>query len=274
MKDKRIEQTVEYIKDRLKDALPAPVAVILGSGLGGFSQGTGDLKLLEYKDIPHFTPSAVEGHGGVLAAGVIGDKRVLMMEGRTHFYEGHGMDRVIYPVRVMGQLGVKILIVTNACGGVNTSYSPGDLMVINDHINLMGTNPLIGENDPHWGARFPDMTYAYDPGLIRLINETGEKLAIPLKNGVYAAVTGPSYETRAEIHYLRAIGADGVGMSTVPEVITANHMGIKTAGISLITNMGAGVKDEPLSHRDVIKRAGGAKDRFERLLTQFIKVLG
>ena len=261
---KKFAETKKYISNAITDE--PEIGIILGSGLGFLVEEIQNPILLPYNDIPHFPVTTVEGHKGQLAIGKFENKNVVMMQGRFHYYEGYSMEDVVYPVRVMGQLGIKNLIITNAAGGVNVDFQPGDLMLIKDHINLMGANPLIGPNIKQFGDRFPDMSEAYNPVLREIAVSTAKDLAINIQDGVYAGVTGPSYETPAEIRYLRTIGADAVGMSTVPEVIIANHMGINVLGISCITNMAAGVLPEKLNHDEVVETANKAKDTFIKLV--------
>lgn len=263
-----IEDTVSYIKERASE-LPT-IGLILGSGLGVLADEIKDRTVIPYGDIPHFPKSTVEGHVGQLVIGKLGNKTVVAMQGRFHFYEGYSLKEVTYPVRVMKNLGVEKLIVTNAAGGVNTTYTPGDLMLINDHINLMGTNPLIGSNAHEYGPRFPDMSEAYNKDLRKLAKEVAQSQGFTFKEGVYVGLTGPSYETPAEIRYLRAIGVDAVGMSTVPEVIVANHSGIKVLGISCITNMAAGILEVKLSHDEVMETAEKIKERFLSLVREIV----
>ncbi|MEI7473776.1 MAG: purine-nucleoside phosphorylase [bacterium] len=266
-----MNKTVEFIQNQIKEHNFKPeTAIILGSGLGDFAEKINGVRI-NFSDIPGFAASSVAGHAGKLIIGELFGKHVLAMQGRFHFYEGHSLEKVIYPIRIMKLLGIKNLIVTNAAGGVNTEYKPGDLMVINDHINFIGTNPLIGKNFDEFGPRFPDMSKAYADSLIELANKSGEKLGIKLQNGVYAALTGPSYETPAEIRMLRLLGADAVGMSTVPEVIAANHCGMNVLGISCITNMACGILDQPLNHEEVIETSNMAKASFIGLISEVIK---
>ncbi|HOJ08978.1 MAG TPA: purine-nucleoside phosphorylase [Clostridiales bacterium] len=246
------------------------IGIILGSGLGLLAEDIENQTTIPYKSIPHFPVSTVEGHKGQLILGALSGKHVVCMQGRFHFYEGYSIHEVVYPIRVLQKLGITKLIVTNSAGGINTSFSPGDLMLIEDHINLMGVNPLISMNSESFGPRFPDMTKAYDPEHMEKAEKAAKRLSIRLRKGVYAAMTGPSYETPAEIRYLRAIGADAVGMSTVPEVIAANHGGISVLGISCITNMAAGVLNKPLSHRDVVQVANRATSDFVKLIKEII----
>lgn len=249
---------------------PADIAVILGSGLGGFEEQLLDPVEIDYDEIPGFPTSTVAGHAGKFIVGTLRDKRVLVMSGRIHSYEGYSMDKVTLPIRVMRLLGVKTLIVTNAAGGVNTAFKPGDLMLIEDFINLSGRNPLRGKNQDRFGPRFPDMTNAYDPELRQIALQEAEKLGIELKRGVYCWMNGPSYETPAEIRMVRILGADAVGMSTVPETIVARHCGMRVLGISSITNMAAGVLDQPINHEEVLAVGREVKESFSRLLDAVI----
>ena len=226
--------------------------VVLGSGLGGLADRVQEAQAVGYEELPGMKPSTAPGHRGRFVLGKLGGKTVLLMQGRLHLYEGHTMEEIVFPVRLMGLLGIRALVVTNAAGGVNLSYRVGDLMLMEDHINLMGTNPLIGPNPDCLGERFPDMSRAYSPALRALAKAQADRMGLELREGVYAGLTGPSYETPAEIRMLRILGADAVGMSTVPEVIAARHMGIEVLGISLITNMAAGVLDQTLSGEEVI----------------------
>ena len=251
----------------------ADIAVILGSGLGDYVDALEDAKYLDYKDIPGFPVSTVAGHAGRWWVGTLHGKRVYMMQGRFHAYEGYDMQTVTLPIRVMSKLGVKTLIVTNAAGGVNTSFRPGDLMIIDDFINLTGKNPLIGANLDEFGPRFPDMTYAYDRELRKLTAEVAGKLNIQLQRGVYCWLNGPTYETPAEIRMLRTLGADAVGMSTVPETIVARHCGINVLGLSCITNMAAGILDQPLNHQEVMETGLRVKDTFRTLIDGVIAAL-
>jgi purine-nucleoside phosphorylase len=246
------------------------VGVILGSGLGEFADGLSEKVVIPYSDLPHFPSSSVVGHAGRLVLGKIGGEPVVAMQGRVHFYEGFSPVQVAFPSRVLCSLGVRALVVTNAAGGVNFGFKPGDLMMITDHLNLSGYNPLVGHNDERLGPRFPDMSAAYAPRLRKLLKETAAQRNIALKEGVYASVSGPSYETPAEIRMLRTMGADAVGMSTVPEVIAAAHMGVPVAGVSCITNLAAGIGDKPLSHQEVAETADRVKDVFGSLLSAFL----
>ncbi len=249
---------------------PADIAIILGSGLGGYEEQLLDPVEIDYDEIPGFPTSTVPGHAGKFIIGTLKDKRVLVMSGRIHSYEGYGMDKVTLPIRVMSLLGVKTLIVTNAAGGVNTAFKPGDLMLIEDYINLSGRNPLRGKNLDRFGPRFPDMSQAYDLELRQIAQQEAEKLGIDLKRGVYCWMNGPTYETPAEIRMVRTLGADAVGMSTVPETIVARHSGMRVLGISSITNMAAGVLDQPINHDEVLAVGKGVKEPFARLLDAVI----
>lgn len=266
-----MEKTLKYIKDKIN--LTPEVGLILGSGLGVLAEEIKEAVEISYEDIPNFPISTVEGHAGKLVIGLLNDVPILTMQGRFHFYEGYSMEQVTFPIRLMQLLGIKILLVTNAAGGVNTSYRPGTIMIIKDHINLMGTNPLIGKNKEQFGPRFPDMSYAYSPKLRAIAKEIAQKLAIELEEGVYAGLTGPSYETPAEINFLRVIGADAVGMSTVPEVIVANHGQMDVLGLSCITNMAAGVLDKKLNHEEVVKTASLVREKLRLLVLNIIKEL-
>lgn len=264
----KIENSVSFLKEKVS-ASPQ-IGIILGSGLGAFAEELENPTVIEYKDIPDFPVSTVEGHAGKLVFGQCGGKDVVVMAGRFHFYEGYDMDKVVFPVRVMASMGIQQIIVTNAAGGINKSFVPGDLMIISDHINLTGQNPLRGKNIEDWGVRFPDMSTAYTPKLQKLCSEAASKCDLKLQKGVYIAVTGPSFETPAEIKMMRVMGADAVGMSTVPEVITARHMGLEILGISCITNMAAGILDQPLTHTETYETANQVKEQFIQLLKQVV----
>ncbi len=266
-----LETTVEYIKEKTGNFIPE-IGIILGSGLGELADEFCQTAI-PYAEIPGFEASTVSGHKGRLVFAEINGKKVVMMQGRFHFYEGHSIQKVVYPVKVMKKLGVKTLIVTNAAGGVNAEFKPADLMVITDHINHMGVNPLIGPNDDSMGVRFPDMSEVYTAEYIKLAENIAKKLGIELQKGVYMAFTGPSYETPAEVKMARIIGADAVGMSTVPEAVTASWAGIKVIGLSCICNSAAGVSTVGLSHEDVIEAAAKAKDKFKVLVKEIIKEL-
>jgi purine-nucleoside phosphorylase len=246
------------------------VAVVLGSGLGDFADHLGASFTIPYGDIPHWPASRVIGHAGKLVGGTVAGRRVLALSGRVHHYEGHDMQTVTFAMRVMGRLGVPHVILTNAAGGISPDCSRGALMVIDDHINFMGNNPLVGPNDERFGLRFPDMTNVYSPRLRKIADEAGQALGVPVQHGIYIAVLGPSYETPAEIRAFRTLGADAVGMSTAPEAIVARHMGIEVLGISCITNAAAGVFPEPLHHSEVMETAQQVKGQFIGLLEGII----
>ena len=246
------------------------IGMILGSGLGVMADEVENPTIIPYKDIPHFPLSTVEGHAGELVIGTLSGKEVVMMKGRFHFYEGYEPSLIAFPIRVLIALGVSKLIVTNAAGGVNKTFTPGDLMLITDHLNLAGTNPLIGKNDDRLGPRFPDMSNAYDPALMALAEEAAAQQSLPLQKGVYAWFTGPNYETPAEVRMARVLGADAVGMSTVPEVLVAVHGGLKVLGISCITNMAAGILDQPLNHNEVMETAQMVEQRFKQLVRDIL----
>ncbi len=248
----------------------AEVGIILGSGLGDYAEALEGAKVLPYSDVPGFPVSTVPGHAGQWCCGTLHNKRVAMMRGRFHYYEGYSLQDVTLPVRVMKQLGVKTLIVTNAAGGVNTGFDPGDLMLINDVINMTAANPLFGPNLDAFGPRFPDMSKALDPDLRKLALSCAQQQGITLRQGVYAQMTGPSFETPAEIRMLRTLGADAVGMSTVPEVIVARHSGMRILGISCITNMAAGILDQPLNHEEVMETGERVKHTFRALLDSIV----
>lgn len=266
-----INETSEYIKSKI-GTVPT-LGLMLGSGLGDIAEEIENPVNLSYKDIPNFPISTVKGHKGIMVIGTLCGKKVLCMQGRFHFYEGNSMQKIAYPIRVMKKLGIEKLILTNAAGGVNENFKPADLMLITDHINFMGNNPLIGENIDEIGPRFPDMSECYDKKLRDIALKSAEDKKIDLKQGVYMALTGPSYETPAEIRMARVMGADAVGMSTVPEAIAANHCGIKVLGLSCITNMAAGINKTPLSHIEVIETTKKAKTNFETLVKDIINKL-
>ena len=264
----RVHEAAEAIRANVRQ-IPS-VAVVLGSGLGDFAATLAGQVSLSYRELPHWPPTHVAGHEGRLVVGTVQGRTVAALAGRSHAYEGHDLGTVTFAVRVLGSLGVKTLILTNAAGGINTAFAPGTLMVIDDHINLSGLNPLVGPNEDRFGPRFPDMTSVYAVRLRAAADEVGATLEMPLSHGVYAALTGPSYETPAEIRYLRAIGADAVGMSTVPEAIVARHMGLEVLGISCITNMAAGILPGPLSHEEVLETTRRVRGRFMALLEGII----
>src|SRR6202050_4034821 len=249
-----------------RTSLRPRIGLVVGSGLGGFADSLTDATRIPYAEIPAFPRSTAIGHAGQMVIGKAGTVPVAVMQGRVHLYEGYSAQEVAFPTRVFGRMGIRAVILTNAAGGINLNYQQGALVLIGDHINLQGANPLSGPNDDRFGVRFPDMTHAYAKSYRELAREEAGKLAMTLHEGVYAALLGPSYETPAEIRYLRAIGADLVGMSTVFEVIAARHMGIKVLAISCVTNMAAGIVDQPLSHQEVMETGERVRVSFEALL--------
>ncbi len=264
----QMDEACRFIKQQT--LLLPEVGIVLGSGLGEFAGMVTQKTVIPYEEIPHFKKASVVGHAGCLVLGKIQSKSTAVLQGRYHYYEGHDIRDVVFPVRVLCKLGIKKLLLTNAAGGINPSLLPGDLMILRDHINLMGVNPLRGENDDRLGPRFPDMSHVYDEQLINVIADGMQSLRISVKKGVYVGLSGPSYETPAEIKMLAAIGADAVGMSTVPEAIAARQMGVSVAGISCITNLAAGISKTPLSHKEVTDTANRVKDQFIRLLNTII----
>lgn len=264
--EKKIEETIEKIPDKNYE-----IGLILGSGFGVLADEIAYADVISYKDIPYFPQSTVPGHEGKLVLGSLHGKNIFCMQGRFHYYEGYSLTEITYPVRIMQKLGIPKLIVTNAAGGLNLDFSPGDLMIIIDHINLLGENPLRGRNLDNFGERFPDMSEAYNVHLRQLAREKGSELGLNLQEGVYAAVQGPNYETPSEVRFLKKIGVDAVGMSTVPEVIVANHGNMDVLGISCITNMAAGVFHKKLSHSEVIETTEKVKMDFIRLLSNIIR---
>ncbi len=265
----RVKKASSYVKKIIKEE--PKIGLILGSGLGDLADRIEDRVEIKYKDIPEFPISTVKGHAGQLVFGKLSGKSVVAMQGRFHFYEGYPIEDVVLPIKVLIDLGIQSLVVTNAAGGVNKDFKPGDLMIITDHLNLAGQNPLIGKNNDKEGPRFPDMSKAYDDEYIELARKIAKDLKLDIKEGVYAWFTGPTYETPAEVKMARYLGADAVGMSTVPEVIIANHRGIRTLGISCITNMASGVLDEVLSHEDVVKTSQKVKGDFQSLVLDCLK---
>jgi purine-nucleoside phosphorylase len=264
----RAERAAKFILAKTK--LRPRIALVLGSGLGDFADDFTDATKIPYAKIPNFPQSTAIGHAGRLVIGNVGDIPVAGMQGRVHLYEGYSVKEVAFPIRVFARMGIKAVILTNAAGGINRNYSQGCLVAIRDHVNLQGVNPLAGPNDERFGLRFPDMTQSYDREFQRFVTEEGKKLALTIHNGVYLAVQGPSYETPAEIYSFRAIGADLVGMSTVPEVIAARHSGIRVLGISCVTNMAAGTTDAPLNQEEVLEIAARIKPQFIALLRAVI----
>ena len=265
----RLDATASWIRAK-RDAAPR-VGLVLGSGLGSFAERLKNRIAIPYEEIPHFpVPSGVVGHAGELVLGDVGSTPVVVLSGRVHFYEGRPMTDVVYPARVLARLGVGAVVLTNAAGGVRRTFRPGDLMLISDHINAFGTNPLIGPNEEALGARFPDMSAVYDRKLRALAKSTARQLKVPLREGVYLGNSGPSYETPAEIRAYRTLGADAVGMSTIPEAIALRHAGVRVLGISTITNMAAGILPQPLVHAEVLAVTKRVGQRFVALLTALV----
>jgi purine-nucleoside phosphorylase len=265
----QIDEAVAAVKTRAPGAVP-DVAVVLGSGLGDFANRLAGATTIPYGELPHWPASNVIGHEGRLVIGGLAGKRVAALSGRVHFYEGHDLRTVSFAARVIGRLGVKVLILTNAAGGINAALTPGTLMVMDDHINLLGSNPLVGANEDAFGARFPDMSEVYSKRLRTIADDAARQQGLSIGHGVYVAVHGPSYETPAEIRAFRTIGADAVGMSTVPEAIVARHMGVEVLGISCITNAAAGVLPQPLNHDEVMEVARKVRGAFAALLEGII----
>jgi purine-nucleoside phosphorylase len=266
-----VQQTAAWLRERLTRV--PDVAIVLGSGLGDFASALQEPTAFDYADIPNWPGTAVVGHAGRLVVGRIAGKNVAALAGRAHFYEGHDLRMVTFATRAIGVLGVRTLILTNAAGGINVNFTPGTLMLMDDHINLMGTNPLVGPNDDRFGPRFPDMSEVYSKRLRARAGEAARAQGLALAHGVYVALHGPSYETPAEIRYLRTIGGDAVGMSTAPEAIVARHMGIEVLGISCITNAAAGVLPQPLVHDEVMEVARRVRERFTALLEGILERL-
>lgn len=267
----KIIQSSNYLKKIYPNKVD--VLMILGSGLGDYAKQIQNPVIINFSQIPHFGQATVEGHEGQLILGVFQGLHVAILKGRLHIYEGHSEQDVVRPIRVVNMLGAKNAIITNASGGINNKFHPGDLVIINDHLNLSGKNPLIGANIQQLGPRFPDMTEAYDRQLIELMKNTADEINYNIKDGVYCYLLGPTYETPAEIRMLRTLGADMVGMSTVPEVIAANHAGMKVAAVACITNYAAGIKPEKLSHHDVKIQALKSMETFTTLLNNFLQKL-
>ena len=267
----QVKEAADAVRSRIPEV--PDLAIVLGSGLGDFANSLTDAVSMPYDTLPHWPVSRVIGHEGRLVVGKTRRKRIAALAGRSHLYEGHSVQTATFAIRALGLLGVKRLILTNAAGGINTTFSQGALMVIDDHINLMGANPLVGPNEDRFGPRFPDMTDLYSSRLRAIADRAGQAINLPVPHGVYVALLGPSYETPAEIRYLRTIGADAVGMSTVPEAIVARHMGIEVLGISCITNMAAGVLPQPLRHEEVMETARRVRGQFIALLEGIIEQL-
>jgi purine-nucleoside phosphorylase len=268
----RLDAAADAIRKRSK-AQPI-IGLVLGSGLGAFAQRLRDRTAIPYDQIPYFpVPTGVVGHAGELVSGSVGSTPVVVLSGRIHYYEGRPMQDVVFPARVLARLGVRAVVLTNAAGGVRLTFRPGDLMLMTDHINGFGTNPLIGPNEESLGARFPDMSAVYDAALRKIVKSAAARLRIPLREGVYIGLHGPSYETPAEIRACRKLGADAVGMSTVPEAIALRHAGVRVVGISTITNMAAGILKKPLEHDEVLKTTQRVGARFVSLLTAAVPKL-
>ncbi|WP_070121592.1 purine-nucleoside phosphorylase [Bacillus marinisedimentorum] len=271
MNKELIMKAADHIRSKIGES--PQIGLILGSGLGVLADEIEKPVVIPYENIPEFPVSTVAGHAGELVYGTLQGKTVIAMKGRFHYYEGYEMAKVTFPVRVMKEIGVDKLIVTNAAGGINPEFEPGDLMIITDHINNMGENPLIGPNDSELGVRFPDMSEAYNKELRTLASSAADQAGIQVKEGVYVGNTGPSYETPAEVRMLRGFGGDAVGMSTVPEVIVARHAGLNVLGISCISNMAAGMLDQPLNHEEVIETTEKVKEGFLKLVKQIIQTI-
>jgi purine-nucleoside phosphorylase len=267
----RAEMAAQFLLSKV--SVHPRIGLVLGSGLGSFADELSQAMRIPYTTIPHFPPSTAIGHAGQMVIGKVGSVPVAAMQGRVHLYEGYSAQEVAFPIRVFGRMGIRAVILTNAAGGINLNYHQGALVVISDHINLQGQNPLVGPNDDRFGERFPDMTQAYSKRYREIAREAARRSGQVLNSGVYAAVLGPSYETPAEIRYLRAIGADLVGMSTVPEVIAARHMGIEVLAISCVTNMAAGILDQPLSSAEVFETTERVREEFVALLRAVIPAI-
>jgi purine-nucleoside phosphorylase len=268
MSMQRIIEASTYIASKI--SVKPKIGMVLGSGLGIYVDQIQNKIIIPYQEIPHFKRTTVEGHEGRLIIGEVHGVVVAALQGRIHAYEGHPMEEIVLPVRTLAALGIEMLFLTNASGGINPNYHPGDLVAITDHVNMSGRNPLVGPNIAELGPRFPDMTQAYDPELIALMTKVAKNHHVDMKSGVYCSVLGPTYETPAEIRMIKTLGGDLVGMSTVPEVIAANHLGLKVAGVACITNYAAGIKPEKLSHADVKKVAEKAMVGFATILTETI----
>jgi purine-nucleoside phosphorylase len=272
----RLDEAAAAVRAAVGGRSPV-VGVVLGSGLGAWADGLGSSTRIPYAAIPHMARSSVHGHAGNLCLGRVGDDggvAVACLQGRVHLYEGHDPEHVVFGVRLLARLGCRAVVLTNAAGGLDPSFSPGDLMLIVDHLNLMGRSPLVGANEGRLGPRFPDMTEAYDREISALAREAARENGLTLREGVYAGLLGPTYETPAEIRMLRTLGADAVGMSTVPEVIALRHMGVRTAAVSCITNLAAGLSRTKLDHREVEATAAEARERFTALLSAWVRSIG
>ena len=269
--NEKVQQTKDYLLSQI-DQCPS-IGLVLGSGLGILADEIEKPIYIPYNEIPHFPASTVTGHSGQMVIGDLKGKRVIAMQGRFHYYEGHSLEAVTYPIRIMKAIGVQQIIVTNAAGGINPNFKPGDLMIIQDHINLTSQNPLIGPNEEEFGERFPDMSEAYSKKLIALAKDVASKNKINMVEGIYAGMLGPSYETPAEVNFLSIIGASAVGMSTVPEVIVAQHSGLEVLGISCISNMAAGISEHSLTHDEVMETTENIKAQFLKLVKEVIAVM-
>lgn len=267
----RAEHATRVIRSRI--SVEPRIALVLGSGLGSFADDFEEAVGIPYEEIPGFARSTAQGHAGRLVIGNVDSVPVLAMQGRVHYYEGYSLEEVTFPVRTFSLLGVKTIVLTNAAGGINVELSQGALMVISDHLNLMGVNPLRGPNDERFGPRFPDMSAVYSHDLQELVVDEAKAIGVEVRRGIYGALSGPSYETPAEIHLLRTLGADAVGMSTVPEAIVARHMGLEVLGISCITNMAAGISDEPINHEEVMATGDRVRETFAELLRRVISAI-
>ena len=267
----RVEHAARIIRARFDEDVHT--GVVLGSGLGAFAEDLEDATIIPYEEIPGFARPTVEGHAGRLIMGHTGGSAVAVLQGRFHFYEGYSRDEVTFPMRVMGLMGIKAVVLTNAAGGINVDFDQGSLMIISDHLNLMCTNPLLGPNDQRFGQRFPDMSEVYSREFQEIAVKEAREMGLELRRGVYAALSGPSYETPAEVRMLRTLGADAVGMSTVPEAIVARQMGIRVLGLSCITNLAAGVVDQPINHEEVMETGARVHKTFRNLLRRVIPKL-
>jgi len=267
----KIQETVNFLK--AKAQFKPEIGVTLGSGLGAFTQVIKTEHVIPFSEIPHFMPPTVEGHSGNLIFGTVGNKKIVALQGRNHYYEGHSMETVVFPTRVMALLGIHTLVLTNSAGGFGDGMQAGDFMIIEDHINLFGNNPLMGANIKELGPRFPDMTEAYDKKLVLTLEEIFKKKSIRYHKGIYGGVSGPTYETPAEIRFLKLIGCSAVGMSTVPETIAANHLGLKVAALSCITNLAAGISKNKLNHAEVTETAKRVEADFSYVIKELITQL-
>ena len=266
-------QATEYIREKINNKYSPKIGLILGSGLGALAEEVKNPLKIKYHEIPAFRQSSIDGHVGQLVIGKFQGKEIIIMQGRIHYYEGYSIQEVVFPIKVMRKLGIEKLIITNAAGGLNDKFEIGDLMFIKDHINFMNTNPLIGKNDNELGTRFPDMSEIYNKDFLDYAKKCAQKINIKTTEGVYAANSGPSYETPAEVKMLKLVGVDAIGMSTVPEAIVANYCGMKVLGISCITNYAAGIKNNKLSHNEVMEAGFAVKENFSNLIKEILKNL-